>query len=175
MHSQEAVTGAVCHPFIFLPVICRWGQSELPACLFISRNHSHRNLTLNFTSWWVHLHKQSHNVNMCCVLLVWYLIVCIYMCVLCVLCKLVSVCREPTVPRLSDNLNNLSLLSFLSLNHRWGCSSGTQRDRNASGASSPVIYATRPLLWWSMTLQVSTPLYIFNTMTYTALSIDFIM
>lgn len=63
--------------------------------------------------------------------------------------------REPAVSRLSDCLHNLPLLSVLSLNPRWGCSSGTQLDRSASEASSPATYGTPLWPWWSTTLQVS--------------------
>lgn len=74
---------------------------------------------------------------------------------LCVCCISPCVWRECAVSRLSDSLNNLSLLSFLSLNPRWGCSSGIQQDRSALGASSQVIYGIPPWLWWSTTLRVS--------------------
>lgn len=80
----------------------------------------------------------------------------------CVCCVNLCVCREPSVSRLSDYL---SLLSFLSLNPRWGCSSGTQRDRSASGASFLVIYGTPPWPWWSTTLQVSVLYEVFLTLS----------
>lgn len=72
-------------------------------------------------------------------------------------CRSLCVWREPNVSRFSDYQNNLSLLSFLSLNPRWGCSSGTRRDRSASGASFPVTYETPLWLWLSTTLQVGVP------------------
>lgn len=129
-----------------------------PACLFIF--HS------TVRPWKSHHEKPTHINNACvwsCVHSDAYLIVCLWHC----MCY-VSLCvwREPTVSRLSDYLNNLSLLSFLSLNPRWGCSSGTQQDKSASGASFPVIYGTPLWLWWSTTLQVSVPHEMLEFHTY---------
>lgn len=84
--------------------------------------------------------------------------------VLCVCCVCLCVWREPIVSRLSDYLNNLSSLS---LNPRWGCSSGTQQDKSASGASFPVIYGTPLWPWWSTILQVSDSLKHLNVLTFT--------
>lgn len=129
-------------------------QSNLHVCLSCGNSTS-----LEVSSWGVHSYKYCLCVNLLCTLRCTSYCTCLWHCMCYVrLC----VWREPTVSRLSDYLNNLSLLSFLSLNPRWGCSSGTQQDKSASGASFPVIYGTPLWLWWSTTLQVSVPHEIFS-------------
>lgn len=108
---------------------CSWNVDEYnQACLHVCLPWR----VIHTIVWpWKCHHEASPCINTACL---WIL------CCPCVMCC-ISLCvwREPTVSRLSDYLNNLSLLSFPSLNPRWGCSSGTQRDKSASGASFPVI------------------------------------
>lgn len=71
------------------------------------------------------------------------------------LCVCVCVCLCEGSPTSPGSLMTSIDLSSLFLTPRSGCSCGTLRDRNASGASSPVTSATPQWPWLCTTSQVS--------------------